>query len=85
MKFNNCKCRILHLETHNLMHQYRLGVHLLEGSSAEKDLRVLVDSKLPMGQQCACVARKASGILGSVGRRRASRSREVSSPSALPW
>ena len=48
------------------MHQYRLGDDLLEMSSVEKDLGVLVDSRLSMSQQCALVAKKASVILGCV-------------------
>ena len=62
------------------MHQYRQGVDLLEGSSAKKDLAVLVDSKLPMSQQCALVAQKANEILGCIRRRVSSRSREVILP-----
>ena len=31
-------------------HQYKLGVHLLESSSAERDLCVLVDDRLTMEQ-----------------------------------
>mgnify|MGYP001857279392 CR=1 FL=1 len=45
------------------MHQYRLGDDLLERSSVEKDLGVLVDNRLATNQQWALVAKKASSIL----------------------
>ena len=44
------------------MHQYRIGADLLESSSAEKELDVLVDNRSSMIQQCALMAKKASGI-----------------------
>ena len=80
MRFNKSKCRVLHLGRNNRMHQYRLGNDLLEMSSVEKNLGVLVYNSLVMSQQCALVAKKASGILLCLKKSMASRLREVILP-----
>jgi len=77
MKLNKGKCRVLHMGRNNPTYEYRLGADLLESSSVERDLGVLVDDKLTM---CALVAKKANGILGCIKKHVASRSREVLLP-----
>jgi len=84
MKFNKGKCRVLHLGRINPMHQYSLGMDLLECSSAEKDLGVLVDDRYTMSHQRALVAKKAKGILGYIKKSVTNRLREVFLPSTLP-
>jgi len=80
MKFNKGKFRVLHLRRNNITHQYRLRADLLESSSVERDLGVLVDDSWTMSRQCALAAKKTNRILGCIKKSVASRSREVLFP-----
>jgi len=58
MKFNKNEYWIKHLRQTNTGHEYELGEEWLESSLAERDLGVLVDSRLNRSQQCAPAANR---------------------------
>lgn len=82
LEFSKGKFRFLCLRRNNPMHQYRLWFVLLESSSVEKELRVLMDKKFTMSHQCALVTLKTKGISRCVKKTPYSRLR-LSSPTLL--
>ena len=63
LKFSKAKCKVLHFGQGDYQYEHRLGDEWMENSPVEKDLRILVDEKLDMSQQCALTTPKASCIL----------------------
>ena len=80
MRLNKSKCKVLHSVRGNPCYQYKLGDVRMDCSLVKKDLKVLVDGKLDMSQQCAPEAQKASHILGCIQRSMISMSTEVILP-----
>ena len=80
MSFKKAKCKVLYTAHCNPNYQYKLENKRMEHSPAEKDLRVLVDGKLDMSQQCVLAAQKANHILSCIQRCMSSRSKEAILP-----
>ena len=80
MGFNTGKCKVMPLGRNNQHHTYRLGNSPLVSTEVEKDLGVIIDSKMNMGRQCGEAVRKANRMLSCIHRCISSRSKEVILP-----
>ena len=64
MKFVTGKCKVLSLGRNSPMHHYMLVADCLDSYLAEKDLGVLMASKLALIEQRSLATKRADGILG---------------------
>ncbi|KAJ7417035.1 rna-directed dna polymerase from mobile element jockey-like [Pitangus sulphuratus] len=85
MKINKGKCQILHLELGNPGCLYRLENEMMESSSMERHLGVLVDGKWNMSQQCSLETRRTNCDLGASGKASPAGQGRGLSRSVPPW
>jgi len=76
-KFNKNKCQILHLGRGNPDYTYRLRDEMLESSPTERDLGVLVNSKLNTSQQYVLSDQRANHTLVCIKHSIARQAREI--------
>ena len=68
MSFNVQKCKVMHLGRHNNRAQYVMNGTMLETTSQERDVGVIVSSDLKPSSQCQEAARRANGVLNQISR-----------------
>jgi hypothetical protein len=72
LKFNPKKCEVLHLGSNNKKYQYAMKENelrtILDDTTLEKDLGVLISQDLKIAEQCNKAAKKAMRVLGMVRR-----------------
>lgn len=60
VRFSKSTCKVLNLDHGNSYYLYNLGDVRVEHGPDEKDIRVLMDGKLEINQQCALEDQKAN-------------------------
>ena len=73
MLFNADKCKVMHIGRNNPGYYYTMGGYapagvVLDATSVEKDLGVLIHSSLKPHEQCTSAAKKANIVLGRMAR-----------------
>ena len=73
MSFNAGKCKVIHFGKNNHQFNYTMGGHapggqVLEKTTEEKDVGVMVSKNLKPSAQCVKAAKKANQVLGQMSR-----------------
>ena len=68
LHFNASKIHALHFGRKNEKHQYHIGEELLEPTSEEKDLGVIIDEDLKFHRHTALATKRANGALCQIRR-----------------
>ena len=82
MVFNKDKCHVMHLGRKNTKHFYTMGGYapggqVLDKSTWEEDLGVIVSDDLKPSKQCLVASKKANSVLGRMARSFSYRSKDV--------
>ena len=83
MKFNFSKCKIMHIGRVKYENKYEMGGQELLKIEKEKDLGVMVNSKLSSSEQVIEARKKALRMLGVINRNVSYKSEEVSNKTIL--
>ena len=68
LHFNTSKCKVMHLGKKNVKEDYTMDSSVLESTSAERDIGVMIQDTLKPSLHCAKTAAKANGVLGQLSR-----------------
>ena len=84
LKFNSDKCKVLHLGRNNPKYNYFIeknGVpHVLDTTTAEKDLGVIIDPELKFDEHISSIVKKSNKISGLLLRNITNKSPEIMVP-----
>ncbi len=80
MKFNVDKCSVIHLGHKNKQYSYKLGDSELKTSVQEKDLGIIVDSKMNWSEQCIVAVKNGNSTFGIIKRHVKSRKKSIILP-----
>ena len=80
IKFNNDKCKVLHIGKNNPIISYTMDGIRLDVTEAEKDLGVVVDNKLSFDQHIHDIVKKGNKITGMISHYITNKTKQIMIP-----
>ena len=68
MEFNVAKCKVMHMGLKNPHFQYTMNGQVLEETTEERDIGVIISANMKPAAQCAKAAQTAQAVLGQLAR-----------------